>query len=128
MNGENFQQLMNHAIKSCGEEAEVWNYFENQRVKDSLLKILVSEYKLAKSNGSDHLLSVFQNRVTSGSEENLALKKKIEKGIALQDLVKEIYDKIKIAKAFNQDEKNALLDRYLNILNNIYIIIYIFNK
>jgi hypothetical protein len=110
---KNFHELMDYAVNICHEDPVVWNYFENQRIKDALFSVMVSVYDLTRSDGSDRLWSVFQDRITSGNEANLEMKKKIERGIASKDLITELYD---VAKS-NGDRK--MIERYRHILVNL---------
>jgi hypothetical protein len=66
---KNFQELMEYAITIKKEEPSAWNYFESQRIKDSLFSILVSSYDLTHSSGSEQLIATFTEKVTSGSSK-----------------------------------------------------------
>jgi hypothetical protein len=110
---KNFQELMDYAITVNKEDPVAWQYFEDRRVKCALFNILVSVYNLSKSDGSDKLLSNFNDRITSGNGEHKEIKKKIENDTATLDLIKEIYNVTKL----NGDK--PMMKRYEKIMENV---------
>jgi hypothetical protein len=110
---KNFQELMDYAINVKNEDPVVWNYFESQRIKESLFNILVSVYNLTVSDGSDQLLSNFTERVTNGSGEYTEMKRKIENGTATKDLAEEL---LEISKKQNNTEAESKLKKVIKDL------------
>lgn len=87
---KNFKQLMEYAIYSEGEDEKVWAYFEDQRVRSKMFSILVSLYKLSEGAGSALLLENFNDRLLSGHGTNSEVRPKIIRGVASEDLTKEL--------------------------------------
>lgn len=110
---KNFQELMEYAVNVKKEEPTAWNYFEGQRIKDSLFSVLVSSYELTHSSGSEQLISTFTEKVTSGSGENEKLKKAIDNGTSVNILIDDL---LEIARKNNDKE---MVERYLKIKKNL---------
>lgn len=110
---KNFQELMEYAINVKREDPSAWNYFESQRIKDSLFNVLVSAYDLTHSSGSEQLITTFTEKVTSGSGENEKLKKAIDNGTAIPILTDDL---LEIARKNNDKE---MVERYLKIKKNL---------
>jgi hypothetical protein len=109
----NFQELMEYAVNVKKEDPSVWNYFESQRIKDSLFNVLVSSYDLTHSGGSEQLINTFTEKVTSGSNQNEKLKKAIDNGTAITILTDDL---LEIARLNNDKE---MVERYIKIKKNL---------
>jgi hypothetical protein len=59
---KNFKELMNYAVKEKGEELDVWEYFNNKRIKKELYELMVGLYKIPTGMGSvDLSIKFYQN-------------------------------------------------------------------
>lgn len=117
---KNFKELMNYAINQKGEEENVWEYFEDQRIRTKMFSILVSLYKLSEGAGSALLLDNFNDRILSGQGTNPETRHKIIRGVASVDLVKELASKAeKISKKINDPKTKKEL---LNLKNKLNIV------
>ncbi len=87
---KNFKELMNYAINQAGESDKVWDYFEDQRIRTKMFSILVGLYKLSEGAGSSLLLENFNDRLLSGKGTNSETRPKIIRGVASEDLTKEL--------------------------------------
>jgi hypothetical protein len=117
---KNFKELMDYAINQAGESEDVWEYFEDQRVRTKMFSILVGLYKLSEGAGSALLLENFNDRLLSGQGTSPETRPKIIRGVASEDLTKELAvkaDKIS-KKTSNLDTKNKLM-ALKKTLNNI---------
>jgi hypothetical protein len=108
---KNFKELMKYAIESEGENPEVWAYFEDQRVRTKMFSILVSLYKLSEGAGSSLLLENFNDRLLSGQGTNSQIRPKIIRGVASEDLTKELAAKAeKLSKKADGDSRVKLME------------------
>jgi hypothetical protein len=87
---KNFKELMAYAIDRANEDPVVWEYFEDQRVRTKMFSILAGLYKLPEGAGSTPLLESFNDRILSGKGTNSEVRPKIIRGVASQDLTKEL--------------------------------------
>lgn len=122
---KNFKELMKYAIQEENEDPEVWNYYENQRIKTKMFTILAGLYKLPEGTGSSLLLENFNDRVLSGGQGYKGIiKSKIIRGVANKDLTKELADKTDIIAKKTKDpnlktELLRLKNEILAIANNL---------
>lgn len=117
---KNFKELMNYAITYMNEEEKVWSYFEDQRIRIKMFSILVSLYKLSEGAGSSLLLENFNDRLLSGRGTNSEVRPKIIRGVATEDLTKELAVKAeKISKKTSDTSSKTKLMELKKKLNTV---------
>lgn len=117
---KNFKELMNYAITQENEDENVWAYFEDQRIRTKMFSILVGLYKLSEGTGSALLLENFNDRMLSGKGTNPETRQKIIKGVATEDLTRELAAKSEtISKKTNNIEAKKDLLNMKKKLNEI---------
>lgn len=83
--GMTFKELRQFAIRA-GEEKEVWNYFEDRRIRKELMEILIASYGLSMGYGGTALLMTFYESILTESDEQQRILKNTGTKEILTDL------------------------------------------
>ena len=107
INKMNFVELMKYSVEELGENIEVWKYFEDQRIRNSLFDILVSVYDMTSYDINNSLIVGFQNSIIS---EDIPYKKELNYNVATNSLIK------KFAEITRKKGDSVLANEILDII------------